>query len=304
MARIVVAGLINVEPTLRIDAFPLHYQPQNFPFFGVRTTVSGVGYNVARALATLDHDVILLSLIGEDLTGNLVRTTLAGDGICADGVLPVMPQTPQSVILYDSAGKREVFTDLKDIQERAFPSERFEHLAAASDLCVLCNINFARGLLPVARRLGKPVATDVHTIANVDDDFNRDFMAAADILFCSDERLPEQPEAWVQSVSRRYDPAVQVVGLGAAGALLAARGQPPQFVPAVATRPVVNTIGAGDSLFSAFLHGWLQYRSDALRALRMATIFASWKVGGNGGADGFLTAAELQLLAARQGVSA
>ena len=87
---------------------------------------------------------------------------------------------------------------MKDIQERAFPVDRFEQLAAASDLCVLCNINFARGLLPVARRLGKPVATDVHTIANVDDDFNRDFMAAADILFCSDERLPERPEAWVE----------------------------------------------------------------------------------------------------------
>lgn len=304
MARIIVAGLINVETTLRIDAFPLHYQPQNFPFFGIRTTVSGVGYNVARALTTLGHDVVLLSLIGEDLTGNLVRTTLAGDGICTDDVLPVMPQTPQSVILYDSAGKREVFTDLKDIQERAFPSERFEHLAAASDLCVLCNINFARGLLPAARRLGKPVATDVHTIANVDDDFNRDFMAAADILFCSDERLPEGPEAWVQSVNRRYDPAVQVVGLGAAGALLAARGRPSQIVPAVQTRPVVNTIGAGDSLFSAFLHGWLQSGGDALRSLRIATIFASWKVGGNGGADGFLSAAELQQLAAGQGVCA
>ena len=87
MARIIVAGLINVETTLRIDEFPLHYQPQNFPFFGIRATVSGVGYNVARALTTLGHDVALLSLIGEDLTANLVRTTLAGDGI-SDGRRP------------------------------------------------------------------------------------------------------------------------------------------------------------------------------------------------------------------------
>ena len=304
MARIIVAGLINVETTLRIDEFPLHYQPQNFPFFGIRSTVSGVGYNVARALTTLGHDVALLALIGQDLTANLVRTTLAGDGISDEALLAVMPQMPQSVILYDRAGKREIFTDLKDIQDRAFPPDRFEELAAASDLCVLCNINFARGLLPVARRLGKPVATDVHTIAHVDDDFNRDFMAAADILFCSDERLPAAPEAWVEAISHRYDPAIQVVGLGAAGALLAERGRPPQRVPAVATRPVVNTIGAGDSLFSAFLHGWLQTRGDALRALRMATLFASWKVGGNGGADGFLTAAELQRLAAMQGIFA
>ncbi len=302
MARMIVAGLINVETTLRIDAFPLAYQPQNFPFFGIRATVSGVGYNVARALTTLGHDVALLSLVGQDLTADLVRTTLAGDGLRDDALLGVMPQTPQSVILYDQTGRREIFTDLKDIQERAYPGDRFEQLVGGSDLCVLCNINFARGLLPLARRLGKPIATDVHTIGSLDDDFNRDFMAAADILFCSDERLPESPEAWVQAVSRRYDPAVQVVGLGAAGALLAARGRAPQFVPAAATRPVVNTIGAGDSLFSAFLHGWLQTGGDALRALRLATVFASWKVGGNGGADGFLTAAELQRLAAMQGI--
>ena len=96
-------GLINVETTLRIDAFPLNYQPQNFPFFGIFATVSGVGYNVARALTTLGHDVVLLSLIGETLTGNLVRTTLAGDGICTDDVRSVMPQTPQSIILLTTA---------------------------------------------------------------------------------------------------------------------------------------------------------------------------------------------------------
>lgn len=302
MASILVAGLINVETTLRVERFPIEYQPQNFPFFGVRTSVSGVGYNVAKALTALGHAVALLSLGGEDLTGQQVRLALAEDGIDAVDVLPVMPQTPQSVILYDGEGRREVYTDLKDIQERAFPVSRFEALAAESALCVLCNINFARGLLPVAQRLGKTIACDVHTIADADDDFNRDFMAAADILFCSNERLPEAPGRWMETIGRRYDPALQVVGLGAQGALLKVRGQAPQHVAARVTRPVVNTIGAGDSLFSAFLHGWLQTPDDPLRALRLATIFASWKVGGNGGADGFLSSAELDQLAARQGL--
>jgi sugar/nucleoside kinase (ribokinase family) len=302
MARIAVAGLINVETTVRVDGFPVEYRPQNFPFFGLRTAVSGVGYNIAAALTTLGNEAVILSLIGNDLNGTMVKNVLADECIGREHLLTTMPETPQSVILYDASGRREIFTDLKDIQERAYPIERFAQLAATSDLCVLCNINFARGLLPVARRLGKPIATDVHTIANIDDDFNRDFMAAADILFCSDERLPEPPESWVQSISRRYDPAIQVVGLGAAGALLAERGRPPQLVPAVTTRPVVNTIGAGDSLFAAFLHGWLQTGGDALLALRLATIFASWKVGGNGGADGFLMGEELQRLAATQGI--
>jgi ribokinase len=304
MARILVAGLINVETTVRVDGFPIEYHPQNFPFFGLHTAVSGVGYNVAAALNTLGHDVLLLSLIGNDLNGETIKRTLTDMHIGHEHVLATMPQTPQSVILYDPSGRREVYTDLKDIQERAFPIDKFEKLAAASDLCVLCNINFARALLPVAKRLGKIIAGDVHAISNLEDDFNRDFMAAADMLFCSHERLPESPEQWVQAVGRRYNPAVHVVGMGADGSLLALRGQLPQHVPALNTRPVVNTIGAGDSLFAAFLHGWLQTSSDAYQSLRLATVFASWKVGGNGGADGFLSREELQQLATVQGILA
>ena len=35
MANIVVSGLINVETTLRVDGFPLHYQPVRFPVHSV-----------------------------------------------------------------------------------------------------------------------------------------------------------------------------------------------------------------------------------------------------------------------------
>ena len=296
MSDILVAGLLNVETTLRIDEFPLEYRPQHFPFFGIRSTVSGVGYNVSRALTGLGDAVTLLSLLADDLQGQMIRAKLAEDGIDAGHVLATMPQSPQSVILYDPAERRACFTDLKDIQERAFPSDLFAAAAANCDACVLCNINFARGLLPIASRLGKLVATDVHTISDLDDSFNRDFMAAADILFCSDERLPLKPEAWVRSVAAAYDPLIQVVGLGSEGALLLERGAAPILVPARRTRPVVNTIGAGDALFSAFLHTFLQ-SGDAQEALRLAVLFASWKVGGNGGADGLLSAAELEELA-------
>jgi len=298
MANLLVAGLINVETTVRVDGFPIAYQPQNFPFFGLRTTVSGVGYNVTKALTTLGHAVRLLSLIGDDLNGHLVRTAMASDGLNTAHVLTQMPQTAQSAILYDPAGRRENFTDLKDIQERAYPLERFTREARGCDLLTICNINFARGLLHEGKRLGKRIATDVHAIADLEDDFNRDFMAAADILFMSHERLPAPPEEWARAVMARYAPSILVIGLGGEGALLAVKAD--EFlgrVPAVHTRPVVNTIGAGDALFSGFLHAYLQ-TGDPYHALRVARVFASWKIGISGGADGFLTAVALASLAA------
>lgn len=299
MTRIIVAGLINIETTLRIDNFPLDYHPQHFPFWGVRSSVSGVGYNVARALTTLGDQVALLGLLGDDLMGDMVQKTLAADGIDTANLLTTMPQSPQSVIVYDAAGRRSCFTDLKDIQDRQFPSARFVEVAAACQACVICNINFGRGLLADAKRLGKLIATDIHTIGDLNDPFNRDFMAAADILFCSNERLPVAPEQWVKMIAKRYNPLLQVVGLGDRGALLFERGAPaPIHMPAVHTRPVVNTIGAGDALFSAFMHSYLQ-SGDAHQSLQMAILYASWKVGGNGGADGQLTGSELSALADR-----
>lgn len=73
------------------------------------------------------------------------------------------------------------------------------------------------------------------------------------------------------------------------------RGASPTLVPAVRTRPVVNTSGAGDALFASFLHFYAQDR-DARAALERAVVFASYKIGEDGAARGFLTEEELLAL--------
>jgi ribokinase len=296
VSPILVSGLINLEVTLRVERFPIEYVPVRYPFFGVNSTVSGVGYNVAKALTTLGSDVRFLSIIGRDAAGGIVRDSLARDGVPADLVIEGMAQTAHSAILYDGEGRRMINTDLKDIQEQVYPLPPFEAALAACDLAVLCNVNFSRPFLRLAREAGKPVATDVHTIADLDDDYDRDFMAAADILFMSDELLPCPPEAWLAQVLDRYGPEVAVVGLGGEGALMAIKrdGFLGRF-PAVRTRPVVNTIGAGDALFSAFVHTYHR-TGDPYEALRKAIVFASYKIGTTGAADGFLTDEQLKAL--------
>lgn len=297
MSRILVAGLINIETTVRVDGFPIPYAPVHYPFFGVDSSVSGVGFNIAKALTTLGDDVALLSLVGQDLAGASVAATLRVDRIAGEGVLAAVPHTAQSVILFEPGGRRQIHVDLKDIQDRSYPAEHFQLALARCDLAVLCNANFTRPFLSAARAAGKPLACDVHAIASLDDDYNRDYMQAADILFMSDERLPVSPEEWAPAVMARYSPQILIIGLGAQGALLAVKRE--GFVgrlPAVPTRPVVNTIGAGDALFSAFVHGYAA-GLDPYRALRRAMVFASYKIGATSAADGFLTAGELAHLA-------
>ncbi len=293
MSRVFVAGLINMETTLAVDAFPIPYFPVRYPFFGVQMTVSGVGYNIAKALVTLGDTVHFASLIGKDDNAVLVRNALERENIPDDLVLGEGEATAQSVILYNLQGKRQIHTDLKNIQECSYPESQARPAIEASDLAAICNVNFSRPLLAVAKKAGKWIATDVHALSNLEDDYNRDYMAAAQILFLSDESLPDEPEEIASQLMGQYHNEIIVIGLGAKGALLAVRKDDViERVPAVTTRKVINTIGAGDALFSAFLHSYLRTK-DPYTAIRTACVFASYKIGTKGAADGFLNREEL-----------
>lgn len=295
---ILVSGLINIETTLQIPAFPLEYFPVTYPFFGISSSVSGVGYNIAKALTVLGNDVRFLSMIGKDIAAQQVWTKLNEEGIPSRHVLARSAQTAQSVILYDREGRRQIHTDLKDIQDQAYPVDLFDEAAADTDLCALCNINFSKPLLQRARQAGRRVATDVHAIADLEDEYNCDFLQAADILFMSHEKLPADPEDWVKRVWDRLPAEIVVIGLGTQGALLGLReNRVLEYVPAVFTRQVVNTIGAGDALFSSFLHCYAE-SADPYTALRKAVVFASYKIGVASASDGFLTAQALDNLVA------
>lgn len=293
MSKILVAGLTNIEITLKVESFPIDYSPVLYPFHGINSSVSGVGFNVAKALTRLGNTVNFLSLVGKDAAQKLIKQALSDEDIRSKFVLDRLKQTPHSVVIYDSYGNRQINVDLKDIQDSFYPQVLFEQALAECSLAVLCNINFSRPFLEAARRAGKVVATDVHAIHNIEDSYNRDYMAAANILFMSHERLPCSPEDWAKWVMHVYGTDIIVIGLGAEGALLSVRQDNfIEHIPAVYTRPVVNTIGAGDALFSSFIH-YYQQTNDPYEAIRKAVVYASYKIGATSAADGFLSQDEL-----------
>ncbi|NJO84385.1 MAG: carbohydrate kinase family protein, partial [Blastochloris sp.] len=76
MATVTVVGNANIETTIRVEGFPLAYQPTRFAPFGMASTVSAVGYNLTKALSTLGHTVRLASIIGPDLPGQLIQAQM------------------------------------------------------------------------------------------------------------------------------------------------------------------------------------------------------------------------------------
>ena len=285
--NILVSGLLNTETTAKVRGFPIEYYPIDYPFFGVNTAVSGVAFNLAKALRTLGDSVRLTSMTGSDFSAEYIRSAVQALDIDTSDIRANLQQTPSSVVLYDPDGKRQIYCDLKDIQETAY--EFTPAVLENIHLVVACNINFNRPLLQLAKQAGKMIATDVHVLSDIQDEYNREFMEHADILFLSDEAVGDDYRAFMAQLAATYPCQVIVMGRGAKGAAIYLR-QTGEITeqPAVCTGPVVNTVGAGDALFSAFLHFYAKGIAPT-EALRRAQIFAAHKITVSGASNGFVT---------------
>ena len=86
-----------------------------------------------------------------------------------------------------------------------------------------------------------------------------------------------------------YGSEIIIMGRGAKGAAiyLQETGEIREM-PAMHVAEVVNTVGAGDALFSGFLHFYAKGYSP-MDALERAQVFASFKIAVNGASRGFVT---------------
>jgi sugar/nucleoside kinase (ribokinase family) len=277
MARIVVVGVASLYMAAGVGEFPLAHTPGTAPDW-MRAGVAGSAAHVAKVLSALGDEVRLCTLAGTDPAGLAVRADLRGCGLSCEGVIDA-GATSLGVALIAPDGTRMGLPYTAVVNAVGYPPETFRRLAAGADLAVLTSARFARPLIRWAEHASVPVAVDVHLISDVDDGRSRPWLEAADIVFCSHERLPCQPEEWVPRVFWRY-PGCAVVGIGRGedGAILGLRDGTLIRAEAIAPRGVVSTSGAGDVLFASFLHGWLA-TGNPVGALQAAVLHAGWKVG-------------------------
>jgi Sugar kinases, ribokinase family len=293
MSKILVAGMINSESTVKVPVIPVEYMPISYSFFNIDMGISGSGYNVGKALNVLGDEVTLLSAVGKDDTANVIIKTLDEDNIKSDYVLSELKETPKSVVFYEESGKRQIFCDLKDLQDYKYDPKLFSKALKKSDIVVLANSNFCRPLLSLAKDAGKTVSSTVHAVSDAYDEYNADFMKYSDILFVSDDNLTDDPYQLLKTIASVYDNQIIILGRGAKGAMLYVKAD--NFIgkyPAVRTREIVNTVGAGDALYSAFLHFYSK-TLNPYYSLKCALLFCSYKIGTAGSANGFLSEDQL-----------
>lgn len=285
MKKILVSGLVNMENTCYVSEFPVAYQPIDYNFFGIKNNIGGVGYNVAMATKKLGCEVDLASFLGEDLAGSSALMELEKNQIRSRFIKSTLKETPMSTVLYDKDGKRRVYCDLKDIQDRTYDFDNID--VSSYDMIAACNINFSRDLLVKAKREQKMISTDVHVLTDLEDSYNKDFCSNADILFLSDEGIKGNERGFMEQLEAYFKNKIIVLGRGSKGALMYLKEED-RFVemPAMKPEKIVNTVGAGDALFSAFITMYVNgYKPE--ECLHYAQKFAAIKIGYDGAAVGF-----------------
>jgi acarbose 7IV-phosphotransferase len=291
VGKIVVAGVASLAVHLAVDQFPVGYTPEGQPRW-LCSGVGGAGAQIAAVLQALGDEVRLCTVVGGDAAGRLVRQELRAGGLDGPGVIEG-PGTSQTVVLVAPDGRRIVFPHQSVVNTVEYPQASFVDALQGANLAVLTNTEFVRSLLAPAALRGVPIAADVNVIADLHDAFYQPWLDVADIIFCSDERLPCPAPKWIARIMVRYPrAAIAAVGCGAAGTVLGLRDGRLVSVSAVAPLGVHNTSGAGDALFAVFLHGWLA-TGDPLDALGGAVVFAGWRIGHRNATAVLLSEAEL-----------
>jgi fructokinase len=253
---------------LVIDLVPAR-SADGLPCFAAKP--GGAPANVAVCVARLGGRAAMLSKVGDDPFGRLLRATLAGYGVATDGVLTTREgNTSLAVVTVAEDGERD-FT----LYRKGCSESTYEPADVATDIICNSRILHVGSLLlgePVcgaaqryavrrARETGALVSVDVNLRPSLWRD-QREMLAVAleaaeeaDILKVSEEELKfitgeENIEAGLSSLWRPRR-RVTAVTFGPHGALLATPKHSARAAGFVVA--VVDTVGCGDAFTASLL---------------------------------------------------
>jgi fructokinase len=231
--------------------------------------------NVALTLGRLDRSPRLLTAIGDDAHGRLVRAWLAESAVILEGVASARTSLA-SAHLDEQGSARYDFAITWEIDTAR--TRRADALHVGSIAAVLDPGAHAVADLVDTHHRRALVSYDPNVRAGLidDEDAVRSLVATlrtqADVVKASDDDIAWlHPGEDVVSVARRWaaeGPALVVVTLGARGAIAVVRGEVLR-VPGVPVE-LVDTVGAGDTFMGTLIDGLLQagaYGAEARRVL-------------------------------------
>lgn len=294
MSKFIVAGIIQLETIVKVKELPIEF----IPYSGERDTIyisaGGDAFNESLALKWLGDDVSFMTVVGEKQDLSIFNPEDREVNLSTEYVLPILKETPQEVLLYDTQRKKQHFEDLKDIRDAKYDMSLVEPLIGNIDMMVLSNVNFCRPFISLAKDNNKKLAVKIHSFKREKEIYNEDFLHNADIIYFNDNSIDEEPYEFVKDMVAKYDPEIVILGQGGEGAIIYDKEK--DFIVhynAVKSSTIVNTAGAGNAFFASFLHFYQKF-GDSKAAIHKALLFVANKISYMGTSNGFMTEEQLE----------
>lgn len=253
----------------------------------IRSTRGGTGRNVAENLARLGAEVVLVSAVGNDVTGEQLLMRTGEAGVNLDYVLTVPDQPTGSYIaLLEPDGLLAVALDDVRVQEAISPAflRHNRELFAAADMIMMDGSLTAAAMQTVvelAREAGKPLCADPSSVRLAYK--LRPYLPylhlvvpneAEEAELCEVEFMGHDPNASLALARRLVSSGVTnvVVTLSDYG-LDYATGDEMGYIPPKFSR-MVDSTGTGDAVTAAIMFGMLN-DLPVIEAIRLGAA-AAW----------------------------
>jgi 2-dehydro-3-deoxygluconokinase len=267
--------------------------------------VAGAESNFAIALARLSVPVAWVSRVGDDPLGELVRSTIAGEGVdvshvrvdpAPTGVFFKWREDGRSFPLYYRRGSAAAQLEPRDVPDAVLDGVELVHLTGITTALGEGPRALVVDLARRARERGAIVTFDPNYRPALWADAGEAARAQADVLPFVDWYLCGLEEGCALFAVQSADelaaaaaPAEAVVRLGSRGALVRGVEVVPERV-----EDVVDEVGAGDAFAAGFAYGLLQGWSPD-RSARTANVLAAHALRGTGDWETLPRLAELNL---------
>lgn len=266
--KIMVLGGVSYDTILHVDSFPRPI-PHTYIHDSYHETVGSAGSGKALNLNMLGFDVKLHGTIGNDIYGNFIKDYF--DKYELKFNYDYVPKgTQRNVNMMDQDGGRISYM-MNLTYEPEVDWNKLDRKIEKSDHVVINTLNYCRKAIPIAKKYGKPIWTDLNDYDGKND-YLRDFIEAADyILFCSDNL--EDYRSFMQTVMDKGKKLIVCThGINGSTALT----QDGRWIetPALEGFTVLDSSGVGDSFFSGLLYGIVRgYPIET--SLKMGTVLSA-----------------------------
>ncbi len=258
-----------------------------------RDYIGCAGGYCSRLFRAQGKSTAFIGTVGGDFQGRYIREEFVRDGIDMTGLFTDPEGTIRSVNFMYKDGRRKNFYDGKGAMNLRPEMGLCKGILQRSKIAHFSIVNWARYLLPVSREAGNIIACDVQDINDPNDEYRKEFIDSADVLFFSAVNFPD-PTPLLNRFMEGKPERIVICGRGAEGCAVGMNGIIKFYPPVEIDIPVTDTNGAGDSLAVGFLSAYFLDGYGLDDAVMRAQITARYTCTIEASTSDFITPSQLE----------